>query len=374
MYNNMRSNNTFSRVAGNNQKMGAFYTDLEHCHNIGEMFAFPTDKEVCVLEPSIGDGSAVLAVTKAKERSNMKVFGVELNKGVADVTKTLPGITECLEADFLEGVRIRNNAFSFCFGNPPYQDDDLTEDGGTERTERQFLEKVTNYLCKGGILCWVIPYRSFIDYSNMRFTLNHYEILRVHKFREPEYSKYHQIVMVARKVDNHFCLKQEVEQAVSKWDIASLTELPFSFAENEKIEVLPTAEEKVTLFCKKEFDVMGAFKALDGMGENPFFDDLNKYMNKRITTPRYQVNNLGKPPIPLKKDSLYLLSTVGSGQGLTGSVENNDMHLQRGVADNVEDEEFLTNGDGEVNAVRVTTRTKITMSIIENSGKIVELG
>lgn len=372
MYNNLRSNNTFSRVAGNNQKMGAFYTDLSHCQNIGEMFAFPADKEVCVLEPSIGDASAVLAVTKAAERSNIKVFGVELNKGVAEVTKTLPGITECLEADFLEGVRIRNNAFSFCFGNPPYQDDDLVEEG-TERTERQFLEKVTNYLCKGGILCWVIPYTSFIDYSNMRFTLNHYELMKVYKFREPEYSKYHQIVMVARKTDNRFCLRQKVEQAVSKWDITSLLELPFSFSEDEKIEVLPTAEEKVTLFCKKEFDVQGAFASLKGMGENAYFDDLNKYMDKRITTPAYQVNNLGKPPIPLKKDSLYLLSTVGTGQGLTGCVEHCDVHLQRGVARIVEDSEFLTDGDGKVIAERVTTRTKITMSVIESSGKITEL-
>lgn len=372
MYNNMRSNNTFSRIAGNNQKMGAFYTDLEHCRNIGEMFAFPADKEVCVLEPSIGDGSAVLSVTKADVCSNIKVFGVELNKEVADVTKTLPGITECLEADFLEGVRIRNNAFSFCFGNPPYQDDDLAL-GGSERTERQFLEKVTTYICKGGILCWVIPYKSFIDYSNMRFTLNHYEILKVYKFREPEYSKYHQIVMVAKRVGNHFCLKQEVERAVSKWDLESLTELPFSFSEDEKIEVLPTEEAKVNLFCKRKFDVEGAFASLRDMGANPVFEDLNKYMDKRISMPRYKANSLGKPPIPLKKDSLYLLSTVGTGQGLTGSVESSDVHLQRGVAEVVEDSELLTNGSGEVNAEKVTTRTKITMSIIEASGKITEL-
>ena len=124
----IRQQSTFSRTMDNMVKMGAYYTDIEHCIDIGKQLKFP-ETEVSVLEPSIGDGSAVLAVTGKNETTheNVKIFGVELNEISAKECQENPLLEEVLEADFLEGVRIKNNVFSFVFGNPPYMEDDLDE-------------------------------------------------------------------------------------------------------------------------------------------------------------------------------------------------------------------------------------------------------
>lgn len=371
MYQDIRSQTTFSRTVANTAKMGAYYTDVDHCIDIGKMLIFP-DEEVCCLEPSIGDAKAVMAVTGAKENPKVKIFGVELNGDVAKATKENPYIEECLEADFLEGVKIKNNAFSLCFGNPPYMEDDLA-DNGTERVERQFLDKVTNYLQKDGLLIWVIPYRSFIDSSSFRFFYNHYDILAVYRFREDEFRKFHQVVVIARKTDTKFALKQDVAAIEAKYSpLDSIPVLPNE--PTERFIVKPSEADKITLFCKKEFDYKNAFEMLSLMGTDDRFDALNKFVDKNVSQEKYRVGDLGRPPIPPKKDSLYLMATTGCGQGIAGCEENHDIHLQRGVAEVVE-ESAVEKDEGSDKAIeRVISRTKVTLTIIEQSGKITELG
>ena len=370
MYNTVRNQTGFSRTLDNMAKMGAYYTDVSHCIDLGKKLRFPEGKEVCVLEPSIGDGEAVIALTGARANSNIKIFGVELNRESAKETKAKPEIEECLEADFLEGVRIKNSAFSLCFGNPPYMEDDLNETG-KERVEKQFLEKVTNYLSKDGILVWVIPYRSFVEFSSMRYMMCHYDILAVYKFREDEYKKYHQVGIIARKIDGRSVLKPEVDEKIHQYEFNGVPVL--SDDDGEGFEVMPSSAEKVTLFCGKVFDTNEAFKRLTDWGSDEFFDDLNKIANRNLTQEVYKVGDIGKPPIPLKKDSLYLLCTSGCGQGKSGSEEKNDIHLQRGVAEVIEESEYKEDDMGNVTET-ATSRTKVTMTIVEQSGKITELG
>jgi len=366
MYHGMQRQNTFSRTMDNLAKMGAYYTDVAHCKSIGEMFLFPEGKEVCVLEPSIGDGSAVLALTGAEKNPDIKIFGVEVNGKVAEQDKQNPVFEEILEADFLEGVRIRNNAFSFCFSNPPYITDDLAEDG-PERMEKQFLEKITNYLTKTGLLVWVIPYSVFTENGHMRYLLNHYLIETVYRFRQDEYAKFKQVVVVARKKEATFVLKDEVDAALKKYSLENLSELPEHPSERFMVE--PTESSKVTLFCSKEFDILGAYKCIEDMEDNEALSDLYSFMDKSLTTDKFVVGNIGNPPIPLKKDSLYLMATSGAGSGYTGSEETHDLHLQRGVAEVVEESNFAEDVDGNM-VETVTSRTKISMTVIQNNGKI----
>jgi len=72
----VKKQNNFSRLLGNNLRMGAYYTDLEMSRRIGYLFQFP-DEEVCVLEPSAGDGEALKQALFEKRKS--KIFAVELN-------------------------------------------------------------------------------------------------------------------------------------------------------------------------------------------------------------------------------------------------------------------------------------------------------
>ena len=76
-YQNM---NSFSRTVANEQKKGAYYTDKGMCKRIGRLFALPADDEVSVLEPAVGDATAVLTFL-----DNVTVSEAEQALGVAIV-------------------------------------------------------------------------------------------------------------------------------------------------------------------------------------------------------------------------------------------------------------------------------------------------
>ena len=364
-------NNAFSRTTANEAKMGAYYTDARHCEVIGELFNFPED-EVCVLEPSIGDGTAVKAVTRPDLNDKVKIFGVELNDAVAKQTKEDQLIEDVLSADFTNGVNIRNNVFSFCFGNPPYMDDDDTEDGKRGRLENTFLTKVTgNYLRIGGILVWVIPYRNFVDPSTLKYLMSHYEKLGVWKFWDDEYSKWHQIVYVGRKIlAKGIPLADELAAERALYEEDKLEVLPMTFEGSElyhSIEVQPTKAEDVNLFSTRVFDPVAALNFL--VNGNPNIEDYNQAINRKITQKVYASNDLGRPPIMPKADSLYLMATSGAGQGLAGT-PGKDLHLQRGTAEVIDETEYKPDpNDPEKEVAVVTTRTKVSMQIFETSGK-----
>jgi len=278
----IRRQNSFSRVSGNDLRMGAFYTDIAHCKSIGEMFIFSDEEETCVIDPAIGDGTAVIAVTGADQSKTVKIFGIELNDAVAGKTKEDPCITECLSADFLEGTRLQRQAFTFCFCNPPYQTDHLTEDGQVERVEKQFLSRVTDILDKDALLVWVVPYHVMVELSHFRYLVQHYDILTCYKFRPEEYVKFHQVVLVARKKkDTSFLLREEIENLLSQFMEENLIELPLH--PTERFVVPPSSQDKIHTFTERVFNAQKALSRLSDMENESFFDDLNEVISERLT-------------------------------------------------------------------------------------------
>ncbi len=364
-------NSSFSRSTANEMKMGAYYTDVSHCDVIGQLFKWP-DEEVCVLEPSIGDGTAVKAVTRASINKNVKIFGVELNDDVAKTTKNDSHIEDVLSADFINGVNIRNNAFSFCFGNPPYMDDEDTEDGKRGRLENTFLNKVTsNYLKTGGILVWVIPYRNFVDSQTLKYLMSHYEKIGVWKFWTSEYEKWHQIVYVGRKVPaKGIPLADELAKERGLYSEDEMGELPKTFEGTvfyKSVDVLPTKADDITLFSTRIFDPIEALTFLASGNSN--IEDYNQAISRKVTQKTYTSNELGRPPIMPKPDSLYLMGVAGAGQGFAGTL-GKDLHLQRGTAEVIEETDYKpdpNNPDKEIEVV--TSRTKVSMQILETNGK-----
>lgn len=354
-------------------KMGAYYTDVAHCEDLSRYLYFSNSGETSVLEPSAGNCAAVKAVTGAKENSNIRIFAVELNDQTALDLKADTSLEDVLHADFLENVRIKNNAFSFVFGNPPYLNDVLGEEGPKVRIERQFLEKVSSYLKKDGVLVWVIPFSSFSEDSTLRYFANHYEIEKVFRFRESEFKKYRQVAVIARKIGNRIVSKDEMDIMRSRYQdlekIAVLPEHP-DVPDQEKIAVPESASSDVTLFAAKEFDVEAARRTL----HDSMLIDLKKKFDDRIAIKEYGRSTEFRPPIPMKADSMYLLAVSGGGQGLTGSIENNDLHLQRGVAEVISESRYeeQEGSNGVKKAVEiVTTRTEISLRTIQQTeGKI----
>lgn len=371
MYNSRFRGSGFSRTRYNEEKMGAYYTDEAHCRSLAGLFAFP-EEEVCVLEPSIGNGHAVAHVTNAiyDTRDRIKIFGVELDKDVCMETRREGYIEDCIAADFTDGVKISNNVFSFVFSNPPYIQSE-TESG--ERLEMKFLKLITErYIQREGILVWVVPYRVISDPKHFKYLFDRYERLALYRFREEEYKKWGQVVYVGRKVNTTLHTLEEVQEEGKGYEREEVIPvLPESFEGTplwKSIAVKPSPSSAVKLFASKQFDADDAITYLGNMREGA--EDYRKIMSSFLTPKPFQVNDLGKPPIPLKKDSLYLLATSGAGQGKAGQ-EGIDLHLQRGVAEVVEDKEYKPDpNDADKEILVVTSHTRVTMTLIETDGTI----
>jgi hypothetical protein len=365
------SGNGFDRTNYNEAKLGAYYTDVAHCESLSGLFSFPEGEEVCVLEPSIGNGAAVMAVTDKAENPDVKIFGVELNTEVAKETAQEKWIEEVVEADFTNGVIISNNVFSFCFGNPPYMDDCEAEGG--KRLEKTFLEKVTqNYLKKDGVLVWVIPYSVISDVTYIRYLMRNYERLCLYRFRESEYKKWRQVVFVGRKKSPKTPTPEELQGEFKSYYSSEETipVLPDSFEGTpfyRSIAVEPSDSGAIKKFASQEFDAAAAYELLRSYD----LSDYRKIVSRRLTQKPFASKAAGRPPIPPKNDIQYLRAVSGEGQGFAGE-EGVDLHLQRGVAEVVEDISYKKGEDGSEVMVS-TTHTEITMSLIETSGRITTL-
>lgn len=346
----------FSRSLLNEGKAGAYYTDPEHCKWIGEMFQFPTE-EVCCLEPSIGNAVAIKNVTQAAE--NTKIFGVELNSDTVRQLQQQQEDIQLLEADFLNGVKISHNSFSFCFSNPPYG---IDESMNKQRYEKLFLEKLTPYMTNGAVLVYVIPYYVFHEESIMKSIFARYQILNVYRFHEKEFKKFQQVVIIGRKKKNLGFLRDDFDayfQTVN--ELEKIPELPMQYT-GDKIEVYPSSSRNIEYFCSKEFHPEKAFSFLS---KSPLY----KPFGKAIETKEYTNNRIDNPPIPLKKDMLYLLAVSGGGQGLAGNEENGDLHLQRGTVKRIQTRTIEPRGEDSMKEV-VRESSAICLTIIESSGKI----
>lgn len=363
---------TFSRTASNVEKMGAYYTDRQHCKDLAKLFVFPKDEPVTALEPSIGDGFAVTAVTDASHNENVHIFGVELNAQVAEETRENPYVEQVLSGDFLTDVRISGKVFSFVFGNPPYLTEKEEEENLTSmdnRLEWKFLEKVTNLMMTGGILVWVIPHRIFTDSFYFGRYLNRFELLKVYKFRKSEYEKFKQVVIIGRRLaGTKGLMRSKKEELLADMELEKLKELPEDFKESEKILVPASAPEQLKTFCLKEFDTEEAGRILDSSS----FMDVRKVIGKELKQETFNTVDMGQPVIPLKKDSLYLCATAGAGMGLVGS--EGDLHLQRGNVEMVETVEYEKDPTNPNKMIAVSvTKPQVSMTIVENSGKISHL-
>lgn len=362
----IEKSSSFSRTIANESKMGAYYTDLSHCQSIRTMLDFDVDAHFNALDPSIGNGVALLSVTSGVE--DISLFGVELNDEVADNLKQDGRIGHVVKADFTNGVTITKSAFSLIFSNPPY----MEVDG--RRMEDIFLEKCISLLKIGGCIVWVVPHRVLSSERHYRMLLRNFEQVALYKFREKEYEKWHQIVFVGVKTPQRMLMVDEFKEKFSQiQSVEAIPELPTSFDE-PVVKILPVKDEDVAVFAPRIFDPTGAYQKLSqGMP-----DEIGKVFSRYASPQTYKANQLGSPPMPLKKDHMYLLSVSGYGQGYAGSEECGTLHLQRGTAqvvshlsvkggDSLEDDD-----NGKVTLIETST-TEISLTVIESNGNITEL-
>lgn len=358
---------SFSRTLNNHAKLGAYYTDVAHCTAIAGLLEFPAEDVLC-LEPSVGNAEAIIAATRKTVGDNKHIYAVEIDQETVKKTAENELVEGLLCADFLTGVNISPNSFSFCFSNPPY----MKQDG--IRMEDRFLDRITNFLKKGGVLVYVIPYSVFSERGFFRKLYNRYQFHYVFKFHEKEYAKWHQVVVVATKRGaNANVLKDELDEAMAPYLVEEeLPLLPFRF-EGKKVEVPASNLDVLKTFTTSVFPAEACLKAMNVGYAKEITSSFHKTLSRRLSAPVYSGDNLGRPPIHPNKDSMYLLGVCGAGSGLCGNEDEGNLHLQRGVVKMVEDLEPVYDPTSDATIVKVTTRAKVTYNVIQQDGSIVNL-
>lgn len=351
----IKKQSNFSRSLMNEKKMGAYYTDLEHCKWIGRFLNFPQDKEVCALEPSIGDAKAILT-TIGDAQKNVKIYGIEINKKTYEVTKKNTSLT-VLNADFLNGVKISNHSFSYVFCNPPYVINANTEN---ERQEKSFIEKLYPYMKNQGVLVYIIPYSVFIQENFLNAWCKRFKTVHIFQFHEKEFKKYHQVVAFGIKKNSFGINLNEINDVLKK--IEHINILPINYS-GEKIPIPGSNVSDITFFTTKEEDVEKSLEYLK-------FSGLHKFMESKISIKPFEKSLLNQPVTELKADLKYLVAISGGGQGLAGDEENGDLHLQRGTVKRVEQSQITAVGDTDIFRNTVRECSSICMTIIENNGRI----
>ncbi|WP_113675869.1 DUF6094 domain-containing protein [Vallitalea guaymasensis] len=350
----------FQRVLYNLAKKGAYYTDSQHCNWLSKLFEWPKE-EVCILEPSIGDGAAVSAVIDKNVKDKKLIFGIELDEKVYKINKHNPNIRHLINADFTNGVKISNNSFSFCFGNPPYGKDVQAE----ERLEFSFLKKVTKYLKPQAVLVWVIPYYVFQEEPRYAaFFSANYEVSAVYKFHDKEFKKYKQIAIIAiKRPGSQLRDNKEANKLLKRvLNIDEVQLVPIDY-HGPKIKILPSLEKDIIYFSTKKFN---PYEAEEALNHSAVYKELREYTRHEDVL----IKDIGRPPVQLSANHMYLLAVCGCTSSYRmGTDENSDVHLQRGKVDMVEHSTFETKDNGAV-VETVTSSAHTKLTIIENDGTI----
>ncbi len=347
--------NSFSRVAGNDAKMGYFPTDLNCVSMLKEHLEFP-EEEINALDPCVGEGLALKEITRGEK---VHLCGIELDSGRA-LASAANGI-ETKEGSYLSAT-VTPQSIPFMFMNPPYGDGD-----GAEREEFVFLKKAAGNLCKNAILVLVVP-EYVVDRDYLRFIISRFKIVRALRFPEKVYKDFKQVALILRRVTNTTPLKPEVDEIVEKWPTL-IGELDEGLGDSVKIPIPYLDPNKLINLHTQNFDIEGALNKSAEMlktSKSYFLEDRLKVEDKtRI--------DVGHPLMDLKPDLKYLMIASGVCQGaiMEGTPYE---HYQRGTVKVIEDIGQNEDEEGESDGtVTVKSHAKITMTVVERDGTITDL-
>lgn len=351
---NIEHESTFSRNVANIGKAGAYYTDKEHCRKIGKLVKFP--EEFNILEPSVGDGSAVLSFL-GENRESANLFGIELNGNTFNELEQNKVCNYTLHADFLNDVKISQCAFSCMFANPPYGE---YKDG--VRFEQAFAEKAFSYLKKNALVIYVIPHYVLTDEKFIRSFFARYEPMETYRFEPKEFEKWKQVCVIARRRESIAYRKTDLELYLSAVDLDKLEFIP---EVSEPTYTLPSSrDDDVKFFTNLTFD---AEIFVEAVNRSVILGEFG-----RNCAQEYRAVAAGNPPLPLTKENAYMLGVCGAGSGLAGNEDEGTLHLQRGVVENVTTRRIEPDENGS-NVVVETVTSSTSMHILDSMMDYYEL-
>jgi predicted RNA methylase len=141
---------------------------------------------VRVLDPCAGTGEPAEALARVLGAES---YGIELNEERAAQCRIR---LDHVLATSAFSVRLAHSAFSCLWLNPPYDGDDEKR-----RLEHAFLTSLSRALCPGGTLVFLIPQARLA--VSARYLAAHYTGFAAYRFPDPEFSAFHQMVLLASK-------------------------------------------------------------------------------------------------------------------------------------------------------------------------------
>jgi len=357
---------SFSRTLEADANLNAYYTDTGHAKRLGYLLS-ELPKEVCAFDPTCGDGKALLSMLEAAPKAEgtvVKTYGVEIMPEVAGRLKEEKILDYSLCADFINGTRITKGSFSLCFSNPPYGEGD----GKKDRLEYAVIKGIYQCMCAGGVLMIALNRPQLAKVDMVNTILTRFSLKGAFKADDGEYRKWQQLFLVLIRKDRQGWTRPE--KAAFEEALSDLSKIPYLPKAREEapfaVEVPESRDESIEVFATVAFDAELAAKSLHA---SPLYRKLKGLVGQRA----YQSLKLGKPPVPLKKDLLYLTAIAGGGQGEAGSVEEGTYHLQRGSAKVTEESVAITDAKGKCIGEETRSHTQITMCIVEPGGRCTEL-
>jgi Uncharacterised methyltransferase family (DUF6094) len=342
---------TYVRLAGRT-RLGFYPLPLPEAERLRRFLAFP-GKQCCALDPCVGGGEALAAITSD---GGVLRYGVELDAGRAEQTRS-KGI-EVIQGNCLD-VQCPVESFSLIYLNPPY-DFEIGEER-SQRMERLFLEHVYRWLKRTGVLVMVIPRHYIRDCSEI--LAHQFREVRVHRLTEPESVKYKQVVVMGvRRTRVERDRVQDIEITRARMWLESLARDP------ERLSPLPTEPDHLYAVPPAEA-VRMVYRGLPLDQIEDLLPRSSAYRQASAILVARQPEVTGRPLTPLHGGHVGLLCTAGMLNGIFGEGEMRHIAHWQSVklVDRSEEEE-----DGNT-VIREKERFSNELTLVFCTGKFATL-
>ncbi len=299
--------------------------------------------KVNVLDPCAGEGYALAQIGEyfTNLGAETETYGVEIEKGRADVAKTMA--TKVLHTGY-EFLRASNNAFNLMYINPPYD-----WSSQKERMELVFLRDLTapnSYLQPGGLVIFCIPQYVLKDVAYLLAL--RLENITVVRFTDKNYPNFKQVFVLGyrrkrRPTESVADLKKSLEDLA----FADPSFLPTVEIPCQELYLVPEANNPVTLFRGSMFDNAEVAQDIDNSGSWDVVEGL-------ILPDKILESELKRPLLPAKVAQIAVALSAGAVGGNMGS------HIVRGVTKNLVEESH----EIDENGVKTTTQTQKHITIV----------
>lgn len=171
-------------------KMGYYPTPYETLRVISRFLNINYEGSVYLLDPCCGEGEALWEIANPFGWRATS-YGVELDaKRVVGASGVLSHVVQCSTFD------VRINPLG-CMGllwlNPPYGSE------GGERYEMKFLKHSAKWLCKDGVVVYLVPEPLLEKEKDRQWIAQNFYDCQVFRFHREDYPRFKQVVLFGKK-------------------------------------------------------------------------------------------------------------------------------------------------------------------------------